>query len=57
MFPKFNIIYIYCLSNWFIDNCKAELEYLKYKNIPIFIGNNINYKSNIINFICNYSSF
>lgn len=56
MFPDFKIIYIYCLSNWFINNCKAELEYLRYKNIPIFIGNDINYKSNIINFITNYQS-
>ena len=50
-FPSFKIIYIYCLSHWFKDNCKAELEYLKYININVFWGNDSKYKKNIINFI------
>lgn len=54
MFPKFNIIYIYCLSEWFKQNCKAEIEYLDYKQIPIFWGNSKTYKDDIINFIVNY---
>ena len=54
-FPDFRIIYMYCLSDWFKENCKAELEYLKYKNIPVFWGNDPNYKINIINFITNLS--
>ena len=53
-FPEFNIVYIYCLSEWFKNNCKAELEYLEYKSIPIFWGNSNTYKEDIINFIINY---
>ena len=53
-FPEFKIIYIYCLSDWFKKNCEAELEYLKYKKIPFFWGNNKTYKIDIINFIINY---
>lgn len=50
-FPDFEIVYMYCLSDWFKDNCKAELTYLEYKNIPVFWGNDANYKPKIINFI------
>lgn len=53
-FPEYTIIYIYCLSKWFENNCIAELEYLEYKNIPVFWGNDINYKSKIVKFITNY---
>jgi hypothetical protein len=38
-FPDFTIVYMYCLSHWFKENCKAELEYLEYKKIPVFWGN------------------
>lgn len=55
MFPSYNIVYIYCLSDWFKENCKTELEYLEYLNIPVFWGNDSNYKDNIINFIINYN--
>jgi hypothetical protein len=53
-FPNYKVVYIYCLSDWFKYNCQAELEYLKYKNVPVFWGNNLQYKTNIINFINNY---
>lgn len=53
-FPKYKIVYIYCLSNWFKKKCKAELEYLKYKNIPVFWGEKEKYKTEIIKFITNY---
>lgn len=53
-FPNFNIVYIYCLSEWFKKNCEAEIEYLTYKKIPIFWGNSDSYKENIIDFIINY---
>lgn len=53
-FPNYNIIYIYCLSEWFKKNCKAEIEYLEYKGIPLFWGNSETYKDDIINFIVNY---
>tara|TARA_Y100000590_G_C15605884_1_gene971947 strand:+ start:710 stop:1309 length:600 start_codon:yes stop_codon:yes gene_type:complete len=54
LFPKYEIIYIFCLSNWFKTNCKAELEYLHFKNIPVFWGNSETYKTDMINFITNY---
>ena len=53
-FPGYTIIYIYCLSEWFKENCKAELEYLDYKEIRYFWGNSETYKDDIINFIINY---
>ena len=53
-FPTYEIIYIYCLSDWFKENCKAELEYLKYKKISVFWGNSPSYKNDIIDFIINY---
>jgi len=53
-FPKYNIVYIYCLSEWFKENCKSELEYLTYKNVPVFWGNDEEYKTKITNFIINY---
>jgi len=53
-FPEFNIVYIYCLSEWFKNNCEAEIEYLKYKKIPFYWGNSNTYKDDIINFIINY---
>ena len=55
MFPAYNIAYIYCLSDWFRRNCQSELEYFEYLNIPVFWGNDNNYKNNIINFMINYN--
>ena len=51
MCPEYEIIYIYCLSDWFKTHCKAELEYLEYKKVPVFFGNSDTYKDDIINFI------
>jgi len=53
-FPGYEIVYIYCLSSWFNENCKAELEYLEYKNIPVFWGNDPEYKTKITHFITSY---
>ena len=53
-FPAFRIVYMYCLSDWFKLNCKAELEYLEQKNVPVFWGNDANYKSKIIDFMTNF---
>ena len=53
-FPDYNIIYMYCLSDWFKKNCIAELEYLDFMNISYFWGNSTTYKDDIINFIINY---
>ena len=53
-FPGYEIVYIYCLAAWFRENCKAELEYLELKHVPVFCGTDQNYKSEIIDFITNY---
>lgn len=53
LFPNFKIHYIYCLSDWFKrDEYKSVLEYLSNINIPVFWGNDEEYKKNIINFMC-----
>lgn len=54
MYPDFTIEYIYCLSNWFKDNCKVELEYLKKNKIPVFWAEASNYKKEIVDYIINY---
>ena len=51
---KYDIIYIFVLGDWFKTKVPAELKYLKKINIPVFWGNDENYKSDIINFIVNY---
>jgi len=51
LFPEFEIVYIYCLSDWFKNGYEPEIEYLKEHNIPIFWGSDENYKQNIINFM------
>ena len=53
MFPDFTIVYIYCLSDYFKENAKAELEYLKLKKVPVFWGDSKTYKDDVINFIIN----
>ena len=53
-FPKYHTVYIYCLTEWFKNNCVAELQYLEHIKIPIFWGNDINYKNKIIDYILNY---
>lgn len=50
-FPGHKIVYIYCLSDWFKLNCKAELEYLSEINIPVFWGNSNTYKKDIVEYI------
>ena len=54
MFPDFTIVYVYCLSDYFKEHAKAELEYLKKKEISVFWGNSKTYKDDIIKFIVNY---
>ena len=52
-YSDYKINYVYTLSDWFKDNCKSELEYLKHENIPVFWGDDINYKSKMVEFITN----
>jgi hypothetical protein len=51
LYPNYDVIYCYCLSNWFKENCEAELEYLEEINIPVFWGDDIDYKSKVIKFM------
>ena len=53
-FPGYTIVYVYCLADYFKNKCEAELEYLEYKNVPVFWGSSENYKNDIIQFITNY---
>lgn len=55
MIPNYRIVYMYSLSDWFKDNCVAEIEYLKTKNIPYFWGDDENYEQKLFSFIRNYS--
>ena len=52
-YPGWKIEYVYTLSNWFKQNCKGELEYLRAFNIPVFWGESDTYKEEIVNFIVN----
>ena len=54
LIPDYEIVYIYCLSDWFRANCKAELAYSAMINVPIFWGGDDDYKSKIIDFITSY---
>lgn len=56
LIPDYKICYIYCLSDWFKHNCKAELEYFDHEKIPYFWGNDKNYKEKIVDFILEYKS-
>lgn len=47
----YKIVYIFCLSDWFYKNCKAEIEYLNKFGYTHFNGSDINYKTKIISFI------
>jgi hypothetical protein len=52
-FPNYKVNYIYCLSDWFKrDEYKSVLDYLQENSIPVFWGNDIEYKNDIINFMC-----
>jgi len=54
IYINYNIVYMYCLSDWFRNNCQTELDYLQEKKCEIFWGNNKNYKNDIINYITSY---
>ena len=52
-FPNYHVIYIYCLSDWFKrDEYISVLDYLKENDIPVYWGTDINYKEDIVKFIC-----
>jgi len=56
LFPNYKIYYIYTLCDYFKgDEQKSVLKYLQKKNIPVFWGDDADYKSKIIEFILNNS--
>lgn len=53
LFPNYTVHYIYCLADWFKrEEYMSVLEYLQESDIPIFWGNDTEYKKSIIDFIC-----
>jgi len=54
LFPEYRIEYIYCLSDWFIKNCKAEIQFLNKNNFKIFFGKTKENVDSIISYITNY---
>jgi hypothetical protein len=54
LFPTYNTVYIFCLSSWFKENCKLELSVLEEHGIPVFWGDSLTYKQDIIDYIVNF---
>lgn len=52
-YPNYKINLIYVLSNWFLNNCETELEYLEENNFTYYIGSEYNYKEKISEYIIN----
>jgi hypothetical protein len=50
-FKNHKVYYIYCLSNWFKENCKTEIEYLLSKGANIFWGETEGYEKDLLEFI------
>ena len=54
LYPNYKINYMYCLSDWFNrPEYKSVLQILKKNNVEVFWGNDEDYKTKIINFMCN----
>ena len=51
MFPTYEIHYTYCLSDWFRENCVAELDYLSSRGISVFWGSDPDYKNKMTSYI------
>lgn len=54
LFPSFNVEYMYCLSDWFKENCPAELQDLTEINIPVFWGDSNTYADDIVKYIISH---
>jgi hypothetical protein len=53
MFPKYRVHYIYCLSDWFKKpEYKSVLAYLGTQSVPVFWGQDAEYKTQIMDYIC-----
>jgi hypothetical protein len=53
LFPNFKVYYLYCLSDWFKrTEYSSVLEWLQEKDVPVFWGNDEEYKKDMICFMC-----
>ena len=50
-YPGKKIHYIYGLHEWFRENCEADIYYLEKDKIPIFWGDDKDFKQKVINYI------
>lgn len=51
LYPNYKVYYVYCLSNWFKTNCKAELEWLNELGATVLWGDNKTYKNELLDFL------
>jgi len=54
--PNYEVVYIYCLSEFFKTHCEAEIDYMRSIHVPLFWGSVKTYKNDLIDFIVNYKS-
>jgi len=54
LFPQYSVVYFYCLSDWFREKCKAELEFLDEIGVRVFWGSDKEYKKKVVEFITGY---
>lgn len=53
MFPTYRVHYIYCLSDWFKrPEYRSVLAYLDTQSVPVFWGQDADYKTQIMDYIC-----
>ena len=53
-FPTYTVEYFYCLSDWFKNNCKREVEWLNKIGVRVFWGDDSEYKKKVVDFMVNY---
>jgi len=51
MYPKCDVRYIYILSPYFRDNCRAELEELEEDDVPYFFSDSGSYKEDVMSYM------
>jgi uncharacterized Fe-S center protein len=52
LYPGYRVQYMYCLANWFKkEEHKSAIEYLKQNNVPVFWGEDSNYKDTVLEFM------
>ena len=53
-YPGWTIKYVYVLSNWFKQECEAELKLLDKKGIPYYFAESTTYINDIVQFILSH---